>query len=152
LATIEVKKFKAEDFVAIAPHAIDVTARYMSEEWLLERGKLYEKCHCAFTGWWGDKPLGSLGIWTVREGVGNMFSVLHEDVRKHVRPSMRAVKMMLDIIEEIYDFKKLRSDSRMGFPESQRFLEFLGFKKQRRNMNKTHYFYRRYPCRQQQQQ
>lgn len=143
---IIVKPFKAVDFELIAPYAIDGTVEGFTSEEIRLFGERYEKCGCAFTGWWDDVPYGCLGIWTVREGVGNMFSILHKDVRKHLIPSMRAVKEMLNVVLGMYDFTRLRSDSRIGFPESQRFLEFLGFTKQRRNMNSTHYFYRRDVC------
>lgn len=148
---IIVKSFKAVDFELICPHAIDKTVSDFTPEQIRILGERYEKSGCGFTGWWDDVPYGCLGIWTVREGVGNMWSAIHKDVSKHVIPAMRAVKEMLNVIEGMYDFKRLRSDSRIGFPESQRFLEFLGFTKQRRNVNHNHYFYKRdVPCQQQQ--
>lgn len=142
---IIVKPFKAVDFELILPHAIDESAKDIPIDQIRARAAEYEACSCGFTGWWDDTPLGSLGVIEVRPGVGNMWSLLHKDIRRHIVPSMRAVKEMLRVVESMteYGFKRLRSDSRIGFPESQRFLEFLGFTKQRRNMNSTHYYYRR---------
>ena len=144
---IDNKPFKAEDYVQIYPHAVDETARRMSAEEVYSVGQFHEAGHCGFTGWLGDTPLGCLGIDTVRPGVGQMWSIINTEVRGHIIESMRATKMMLNIIEEDYDFKKLRSESRIGFPESQRFLEFLGFTRSRRTiMQGTHFHYTRLTC------
>jgi len=141
---IEVKAFKAEDFGLIYDDAIDDQMRTYTPEQIGVMGVKYENSGCAFTGWYGDIPMGCLGILEVRPGIGNMWSALNREVQNHIVISMRAVKRMLQIVDQTHDFKVLRSDSRIGFPESQRFLEFLGFTKGRRNLlNGTHYFYRR---------
>ena len=154
MSRIVVKSFRAKDFDILYDNAIDGSVKGYTRKEIHLFGERYERSGCSFTGWLGDTPLGSLGILEVRPGIGNLWSILHKDVRKHVVSSMRAVKEMLRVIEGMkeYDFKVLRSDSRIGFPESQRFLEFLGFTRQRRNMiNGNHFFYRKVLCHQQQQ-
>jgi hypothetical protein len=144
---IEYRPFIAEDYLAIYKDAVDVTAREMSGEEVYLSGKYHEAGGCAFSGWWGDLLLGCLGIDTVRPGVGHMWAIINTKVRDYVIPSMRACRMMLGIVEEEYGFGRLRCESRIGFPESQRFLEFLGFRRGRRTiMNGTHYFYRKIIC------
>lgn len=146
---IRIEQFKATDFLLIQPCAIDKEARLYAPKDILKMGKFHEQQGCGFTGWMGSLPLGSLGIDEVRPGVGQMWSMLHVRTRDHVYASMKAVRKMLRIIDDTYDFKRLRSESRIGFAESQRFLEFLGFERGRRTiMNNTHYFYRRNKCRQ----
>ena len=146
---IIVKAFTAEDYAIIYKNPIDESAWEYTPEQIREIAEFHVKGGCGFTGWLGDIPLGSLGVDEVRPGVGHMWALLHEEVRNHIKDSMRAVRRMLDIVERTYDFKKLRSESRIGFPESQRFLEFLGFERGRRTiMNNTHFFYRKILCHQ----
>jgi hypothetical protein len=146
---IEIKPFKADDLHIICKDALDETAHDLNCFEVQVFGVRHEQGKCSFTGWLDGKPLGCLGIDTVRPGVGHMWSVLHKDVKNHLLESMKTVKRMLTVIEDTYGFNRLRSESRIGFKGSQRFLEFLGFERGRRTiMNGTHFYYRRDLCHQ----
>ena len=132
--------FEAEHAKELCPDAIDSDAHEMES-----MGEFYELCDAAYTGMSADgKIVCAFGIVIKKDGVADVWSIFTQQSKKCPKSVFKTLVTMLDILIETFGLKKLRSQSRIGFQESQQLLEHLGFKRQRRNMiNGKNYFYAR---------
>ena len=130
--------FKAEHAEHLCMNAVDSSLGEHNREQWRAWAKYNEKAGMAFTGMENGVPVWAAGIRYVREGVVNMWAVFAQDAPKSI---YRALSAMLPIGASRGAYRKLRSESRIGFDASQRILEHLGFKRQRRNANPDHYLY-----------
>lgn len=137
---IELVEFKAEHAELLCPNAVDETLRHTPPEIWRQMAAYNEVSGMGFTGFYNGKPVGAAGVRHVREGVGNMWAVIAQDALC-AKSIFRAVRDMLAIIADVRGYRRLRSESRIGFAESQRLLEHLGFVRRRVIMNGTHYYY-----------
>ena len=133
-----VRLYSPDDAKQLVFNAVDKAANMDGwEQWAVINGNSGP----AYTGLVGDKIVCAAGIRIVREGVGHLWSVFSSDIGQNKLSVFRGVKSMLEILIKEFNFTRLRTESRIGFPESQRLLEHLGFKQGRIIMNKTHYSY-----------
>lgn len=131
--------FEAEHANHLCPDAIDTDAHDM-EKW----GKVNETSDAAYTGMLENGEIVCAFGIRVKNGVADVWSVFNQRVKSNKKATFRTLVSMLSILIKTFNLEKLRSESRIGFTESQRLLEHLGFKRQRRNMiNGKYYFYRR---------
>jgi hypothetical protein len=131
--------FKAEHADDICPYAVDDEVA----DWT-EAAKINEKYGVGYTGYLDGTPVCAFGAICNKNGAGDVWFVMSRKVGMYKKTVLRSIKMMLDTHMEDSDFTRLRTASKIGFKESQRLLEFLGFKKQRRDMiNGKYYFYLR---------
>lgn len=137
---LKIIPFKAEHAKHLCPNAIDNEAHEMEN-----MGEFYEMCDAAYTGMSEDeKIVCAFGIVLKKDGVADVWSIFNQQIKTCKKSMFRTLVTMLDILIETFDLKKLRSQSRIGFKESQRLLEHLGFKRQRRNtIDGRNYFYAR---------
>ena len=133
--------FKAEHADRLCPDAIDPTAREGWKEW----AEINAKYGVGYTGIDSNGDLMfAAGIRFKKDGVGDIWSVFSKHIRDNKKATFRTLVNILKIVIKEFGIKKVRSESRIGFEESQRMLEHLGFKRQRRNMiNGKYYFYLR---------
>lgn len=130
---IEVREFRVGDAEGLYENCIDDIVSKVPEILLRKEAEREEKS-CAFTGLIDGEIIGAAGIFIRRENVGDVWLLVSKKVQRHKLSSFRCLKRMLGILIDKFELKKLRSESRKGFTESQRLLEHLGFIKQRREL------------------
>lgn len=137
---MEFRQFEVSDIEAIKASAVDETVRDMPDDILRAGAELNLKCGPAFTYFKDGKIIGAAGIRIVRKGVGHLWAMFSQEIRNCKKDFFRSTITMLDIVIKEFGIKKLRTESRIGFPTSQRFLEHLMFDRQRRKLIKRNYY------------
>lgn len=135
---IELIEYKAEHAEILCPQAVDETVK--NSEWR-KWAEANEFGGVGFTGIYQGQMLFAAGIRRVRDGVGDMWAVITPQARQCLKDVIRSQRVMLGIVALEMNLKRLRADSRIGFKESQRLLEAMGFTKKRVMLNKTHFYY-----------
>lgn len=138
---LEFRKFTVEDALELSQNAIDDTLQDADIDLIKQTSEFYINSGPSGTGFYNGKPICSCGI-NLRRGHSGRIWLLIGDT-KHKFMTLRSLKTLLSIYIKEYGFKKLIAESRIGFPQSQRVLEFFGFEKQRHNLNNEYYFYRK---------
>jgi hypothetical protein len=132
--------FETRHAIFLCPNAIDPLARGMEEHAVYRAAS-----DAAYTGIDADGNIVcAFGIRVRKPGVADVWSIFNQRVKTHKKSTFRMLVTMLGVLIKTFELKKLRSESRIGFVESQRMLEHLGFIRQHRNMiNGKYYFYKR---------
>lgn len=138
---IRIIKFEAVHAEHLCLNAIDTFLDSQDKTIWRAWAKYNEKAGMAFTGLKNGVPIGAAGVRLVRPGIGNLWAVYAQDALRLPKELYRTTRTMLQLIIKHGQYRKLRCESRIGFDASQRLLEHLGFKRQRRNVNKSHYTY-----------
>ncbi len=142
---ISIIKFKAEHAEILCPDAVDEAVRNADPAIWQAWAKYNEIAGPAYTGFKDGRMLGSAGIRLGRNKTGHVWLVLRRNIltKSVMADVIRSIRKILKITIDEFDLKALRSESRIGFEQSQRFLEHFGFVRQRRNMIKRpFYFYK----------
>jgi len=137
---IELIEFKAEHAEYLCPRAVDPAIKEIDwRKW----AQINESGGLGYTGVYEGKMVFAAGVRHVRTGVGDMWAVITSDCRQCLKDVIWTQRTMLAIVASEMGYSRLRSDSRIGFPESQRLLKAIGFEKMRKMLNGTHYYYKR---------
>lgn len=134
---IEIREFVVGDGDILVPVAIDRSV----EKWRDWAAKV-QAGGCAFTGLMKGEVCCAAGIKDEGSGKGTAWAIFSEDCKRYPRAVYRAVRTMLKVCCEEYGFTAVRSQSKVGFGASQRFLEHLGFEKIRKTIKGEDYYYK----------
>lgn len=129
---LTLKYFKSEDVLKINPVEEGIENIMVGAEYNAAAGP-------AYTGYIDGRIVACGGIRVEKNGSGTPWFIMNKG-EKCKKSTFQTVKLMMKILIEECEFKYLRTFSKIGFPQSQRFLEHLGFKKIR--TLKSHYYYR----------
>jgi hypothetical protein len=140
---LEIRRFEIDDFKELAKNATDKTVIEADEKTLLENAVINKNYGPAFTGLYDGKPICAGGILLRKGNSGRPWLLFTKEAAAHKKTVLRSLKKILDILVETNGLKKLFTELRIGLPESQRLLEHLGFKKQRRGFNNDYYLYKK---------
>ncbi len=139
MSHIVLRQFNAADAQILCPDAVDVTAGTGPwQQW----AEFNAQAGPAYTGLLDGKIIGAAGIRMVRPGVGDVWSVFSTEMPAVRLSAFKCLKRMLGILIAEFEFTRLRTDSRVGFEQSQRLLEHLGFVRGRTMRQGKYYFYR----------
>ena len=134
-----IKPFEPADAIELAADAVEKNIR-----WVCLHAEINANCGIAYTLYdpTGTKRLAAAGIRHKPNGSGEVWVILKKEVVHYKLSLLRSIRTMLEILKLENGYKWLRTHSEIGFPESQRLLEHLGFKQMRTIMKNTHYYYR----------
>jgi hypothetical protein len=140
---IDLIEFKAEHAEILCPKAVDSAMHDCDwRKW----AEINESGGLGYTGIYKDKMIFAAGVRHVRDGVGDMWAVITSDCRQCLKDVIWAQRTMLAIVASEMGIWRLRSDSRIGFPESQRLLRAMGFMNMRTMLNGKYYYFKRLIC------
>lgn len=136
---LHLKPFEIEDALDIAREAVEPNL-----DGHIEQGAAFNKAHGpAMTAYLPNgQRLAAAGVLLHRNGSGTVWFIGKKAIRQHKLSVLTTLKKMIEIWSLEMGITRLRTHSEIGFPESQRLLEHLGFKRLRTIMKNTHYFYR----------
>jgi len=137
------RHFEIDDIKELAKNAIDESVKLADEETLLKYAKYHKDNGSAFTGTLNGKVVCAAGIHNRHGNSGHLWSIFTKSVIVHKKTVFKSIKVMFDCVSKCNDFKKVITESRIGFPQSQRLIEHLGFEKQRRSFNNDYFFYKK---------
>jgi len=141
---IKLRKATIEDLILTAENAMDGPREERSDEYIRKWARYDIENGPAYAALYEGKVVAVAGIRLVRPGLGFIWIVMSKDIKKNsfsfMKESLFAMRKMTGILIGRYGLKKVRALSRIGFGESQRLLEHLGFERLRR-ATKTHYVY-----------
>ena len=135
--------FEIDDIKELAKDAIDEAVKLADEETLLKYAKYHKDNGSAFTGLLNGKVVCAAGLHRRRGGSSHLWSVFAKSAIVHKKMVFKSIKLMMDCVINSNGIKKIITESRKGFPQSQRLIEHLGFEKQRRSFNDDYYFYKK---------
>ena len=135
---IELIEFKAEHAEILCPLAVDGATK--DGDWR-EWGLMYETGGLGYTGIYNGEMVFAAGIRRVRGDIGHMWAVITPRIHQCLKSVIRTQRVMLDIVASEMNLRRLRAESKIGFKQSQRLLEAMGFERKRIMLNKTHYYY-----------
>ena len=140
---LKFRSFEIEDIKELYQNAIDDIVSNTSETDLLKYAEINKNAGPAFTGLLNDKPICAAGIHLRRGKSGHLWSVLSKSASNHKKTVFKSLKLMLGIVIKQNGLRKIITESRKGFPQSQRLIEHLGFIRQRHSFRDDYYFYRK---------
>lgn len=135
---VVIRQFKLEDAEVLCPVALEPELR-TNPEFYRKWAIINIASGAAYTGEINGTPVLAGGVRIMDEGQGYVWAVLTPDASRYRLSVIRAIREMLGILIDEFEFVTLIADSRKGFSASQRLLEHLGFR--RYNENETHYLY-----------
>lgn len=140
---IEFKTLNIEDIIEVAKTSIDEVPRNSSVDDLERYGKLYKDCGSAMTGFLNGEPVIVAGFYKRHKHDGVIWAIISNKIAKYKITVFRSIRLMLDCYISTHKIKKMLAETRVGFKEAQRFMEHLGFVKQRRTFNSDYCFYKK---------
>ena len=135
---VVIRQFKLEDADILCPIALETSLR-TDPEFYRKWAVINLTSGAAYTGEIDGQPVLAGGVRIQDEGQGYLWAVLTPDASRYRIAVIRAIRDMLSILIDEFEFVTLIADSRKGFTASQRLLEHLGFR--RYDENSTHYLY-----------
>ena len=124
---IEFRPFDINDALYLHGKAVDKLFNEYSEQFIMDTESSDGLAYSVLVD---GEIVAVAGIKRVREGLGEMWAVVSQDAPRSTK-LFRALRQMLAISAKHGGFSRLRSKSRKGFAQSQRFLEFFGFEQKR---------------------
>jgi len=137
------RPFEIDDIKEIAKNAIDESVKMADEKTLLKYAKYHKDNGSAFTGLLNDKIICAAGLHRRRAGSSHLWSIFTKSAIIHKKTVFKSIKLMMDCVVEAGEIKKVITESRIGFSQSQRLIEHLGFERQRRSFDNNYYFYKK---------
>ena len=140
---MEFRLFEIDDIKELAKTAVDKLVNRSSECDLLQYAEMNKQSGPAFTGLYKGRPICAAGINLRRNNSGHLWSIFTMSAQIHKKAVFKSLKLMLDLVIQNNNLKKIVTESRKGFIESQTLIEHLGFERQRRSFSNDYYFYRK---------
>lgn len=140
---IEFRLFEIDDIKELTMTAIDKSVRCTQECDLLKYARMNKQSGPAFTGIYNGRPICAAGINLRKNNSGHLWSIFTRSAQIHKKSVFKSLKLMFDLVIKNNALKKIVTESRKGFTESQTLIEHLGFEKQRRSFSDDYYFYRK---------
>jgi hypothetical protein len=140
---LKFRLFEIDDIKELAKNAIDKSITNVDDETLLKYARYHKDNGSAFTGLLNDRVVCAAGIHNRRANSGHLWSIFTKSAMIHKKTVFKSLKLMLDAVIKSNELKKIITESRKSFAESQRLIEHLGFEKQRHSFNDDYYFYKK---------
>jgi len=93
------------------------------------KGALLEDNTEAFTIFDGDKVISILGIRVIWGGLGEVFTIMCDDIRDHGKALYEGCILSLPTMFKALKLRRLQATVIVGFDKGIKFIENLGFKR-----------------------